>query len=108
LMGLSSSRGRTVGLIRPEDREALSAWANAWFDRVASEYVTNYVEQMAAAMLLPASEERLRVFLEVLILEKSLREVDLELTNRPDWLIVPLRGVIRIIGDDANPHDVRN
>ncbi len=108
LMGLSSSRGRTVGLIRPEDREALSAWANAWFDRVASEYVTNYVEQTAAAMLLPASEERLRVFLEVLILEKSLREVDLELTNRPDWLIVPLRGVIRIIGDDANPHDVRN
>jgi predicted trehalose synthase len=49
----------------------------------------------------------LRVFLEVLILERALREVDLELTSRPDWLIVPLRGVARILGDDSNHPDAR-
>ena len=38
----------------------------------------------------------------VMILEKALREIDMELTHRPDWLIVPLRGVVRMLGSDPS------
>ena len=106
LFGLASSRGRSAGLIRAEDSEILGAWATAWYDQVASEYVTGYVEQMADAGLLPPSEERLRVFLEVLILEQALHEIDLELTHRPEWLVVPLRGAVRLLGYDPNHADL--
>jgi maltose alpha-D-glucosyltransferase/alpha-amylase len=101
LMGLTSNRGRSAGLIREEDRDVLSAWAVAWTDHVTNEYVSVYFNQMAGAALLP-STDRGKTFLEVLVLEKALREVDLELTARPDWVIVPLRGVVRILGHDPN------
>jgi maltose alpha-D-glucosyltransferase/alpha-amylase len=107
LLGLSSPRGRTVGLIREEDREALSAWATAWYEQVASEYVMEYVQRMTETNLLPSSQERLRVFVDVLVLEKALREIDLELSDRPDWLIVPLRGAVRMLGEGANEPDAK-
>jgi maltose alpha-D-glucosyltransferase/alpha-amylase len=105
LMGLSSSRGRSAGLIRAEDRETLSSWATAWYDQVANRFATAYVEQMIDTKLLPAGENHLKVFLEVLVLEKALREIDTELTHRPDWLVVPLRGVVRMLGYDPNLPD---
>jgi len=108
LFGLASSRGRSAGLIRAEDSEILGPWATAWYDQVASEYVTGYVEQMADTGLLPPSEERLRGFLEVLILEQALHEIDLELTHRPDWLAVPLRGAVRLLGYDPNHPDLHH
>ncbi|HEV3385681.1 MAG TPA: alpha-glucosidase C-terminal domain-containing protein, partial [Gemmata sp.] len=101
-LGLSSKRGRAAGLIRDEDRELLSVWSAAWYARVASEYVTEYVGQMNDAKLLPRSEDRLQQLLNVLILERAMREIDLELTHRPDWLIVPLRSVVRMLGYDPN------
>lgn len=107
LLGLSSPRGRTVGLIREEDREVLGAWASAWYEQAASEYVTEYVQHVAETNLLPSSRERLRTFLDVLLLEKALREIDLEMTDRPDWLIVPLRGVVRMLGEGANEPDAK-
>ena len=107
LLGLSSPLGRTVGLIREEDRAMLSAWAIAWYEQVASEYVTEYVQTLAETNLLPSSQDRLRVFLNVLVLEKALREIDLELANRPDWLIVPLRGVVRMLDEGASETDAK-
>src|SRR5581483_11920140 len=88
--GLVSSRGRSPGLIRVEDRPALGAWVSAWYYRVAREYVTEYVAGMAGSGLLPATEERVGMFLELLVLEKALQEIDFNLMQRPDWLAISL------------------
>ncbi|MCI0699527.1 MAG: maltose alpha-D-glucosyltransferase [Planctomycetia bacterium] len=100
--GLASSRGRSPGLIRVEDRGVVGGWATAWYNRVAHEYVTEYISAMIGTGLLPSSEEHLSMFLELLILEKALQEIDLELTHRPDWLGIPLRGALRVLGCDLN------
>ncbi len=104
--GLASSRGRSAGLIRAEDREIIGAWATVWYDQIAGEYVSEYVERMSATGLLPQSEERLQGFLEVLVLEKALHEIDAELTYRPDWLLIPLRGAVRLLGYDPNHPEI--
>jgi maltose alpha-D-glucosyltransferase/alpha-amylase len=38
-------------------------------------------------------------------LEKALYEVEYETNHRPDWVHVPLRGLVRIIGGQAGAED---
>ena len=46
---------------------------------------------------------KLRIdLLELLILEKVLAEVDAELEHRPEWVIIPLRSVIRLLATDPD------
>ncbi len=101
-LGLVSSRGRSQGMIRDEDQRILARWASAWFNRVAREYVTAYVEAMNHHEVLPDTENGRRTLLELFLLEKALREVENELTERPQWLEIPLRGVLRMIGCDPS------
>ncbi|HVL16244.1 MAG TPA: maltose alpha-D-glucosyltransferase [Gemmata sp.] len=102
LYGLASSRGRSPGLIRTEDQPVLEPWATAWYDRVAREFVTGYMAAMGDSELLPRGEESLRTFLELLVLEKALTEIDSDLTHRPEWVSIPLRGALRLLGSDAD------
>jgi predicted trehalose synthase len=32
------------------------------------------------------------------LLEKALQEIDTELSDRPDWVVIPMRGAIRLLG----------
>jgi maltose alpha-D-glucosyltransferase/alpha-amylase len=98
LYGLASSRGRSPGLIRAEDRVGLRPWATAWLDRVAREYVSQYIKLMEHSELLPRTEETLRSFLEPLLLEKTLQEIDYDLSHRPCWIAIPLRSALRLVG----------
>jgi maltose alpha-D-glucosyltransferase/alpha-amylase len=102
---LASSRGRSPGLIRPEDRALLSGWAAAWYNRVAREFVAEYLVAMSGTGLLPPDDERLRTFLELVLLEKALQEIETELTHRPNWAAIPLRGAIRLLGQDPQENE---
>jgi len=44
--------------------------------------------------LLPDNPENLERLLEFFILEKAIYELNYELNNRPEWVIIPLRGII--------------
>jgi maltose alpha-D-glucosyltransferase/alpha-amylase len=39
--------------------------------------------------------------LEVACLGKVLYELDYELNNRPDWVAIPLRGLLEMLGEEA-------
>jgi maltose alpha-D-glucosyltransferase/alpha-amylase len=97
LLGLVTSRGRAPGWIRPEDQPALAPWADAWSNRIAREFVVAYDEAAAGDGLLPATVEGRRRLLHILCLEKALQEVEYELTCRPEWAIMPLRAVLRLL-----------
>lgn len=101
-LGLVSTRGRSQGVIRAEDQPTLSRWASAWSNRVSREYVTAYVEAVSPSGLLPTTDASRRTLLELFVLEKSLREIDSELTDRPQWVEIPLRGAMRMIGCDPS------
>ena len=46
---------------------------------------------------LPASKEDLKLLLDLYVLQKAIYELTYELNNRPDWVNVPLRGIIEIL-----------
>src|SRR5207249_2038161 len=56
-----------------------------------------YLHAMGESPVVPRRQDELSKLLSVLVLEKAVYEVDYELNNRPDWLRIPLRGVIQEI-----------
>ncbi len=98
--GLPSQKGGPPGMIRPEDRPTLQPWASVWSNRVSHEFVSAYLKFIEPARLLPSSLEMCGQLLDIFLLERALREIDFELSNRPDWAPIPLRGALVLLGRD--------
>jgi maltose alpha-D-glucosyltransferase / alpha-amylase len=41
------------------------------------------------------------MLLDVFLLEKALYELNYELNNRPDWVRIPLHGIVRLLTSDV-------
>jgi maltose alpha-D-glucosyltransferase/alpha-amylase len=54
-------------------------------------------ELMSDTPVLPPRVEDLAVILDGYLLQKALYEANYEMNNRPDWLIVPLRGIMQVL-----------
>ena len=53
----------------------------------------------ASASFLPQTMEEFRLLLRIFLLEKAIYELGYELNNRPDWVQIPLRGTLDILGE---------
>ncbi len=73
----------------------LASWSRAWYLSTSASFLEGYVESadQAIADLLGDAEER-RLLFDTYLLDKALYEVAYELEHRPDWLDVPLQGLI--------------
>jgi maltose alpha-D-glucosyltransferase/alpha-amylase len=89
--------GRASTIVRAEDVPRLEGWAQAWYLWVASAFVRAYMDIMADTPVLPSRQEDARLILDNYILEKALYEVNYELNNRPEWITVPLRGILQVL-----------
>jgi len=49
--------------------------------------------------LIPSDQNQLHLLLRVQLLEKALYELGYELNNRPEWVGIPLRGILRILSE---------
>jgi maltose alpha-D-glucosyltransferase / alpha-amylase len=85
--------------IRPEDREQLAPWANAFYQTTANAFVNSYLTATQAAPFLPESPEQRRALLHIQLIEKALYELLYELNNRPSWAELPLRGLLSLLDD---------
>ena len=55
-------------------------------------------------MILPPSIEDIQLLLDGYILQKALYELSYELNNRPDWVQIPLEGIIQILESTSSKH----
>jgi maltose alpha-D-glucosyltransferase/alpha-amylase len=75
---------------RDRDLDFLEAWAEQWQHYISRFYLGAYLERMGLGKSLSAENDLLiRTFL----LEKAIYELGYELNGRPDWVIIPLRGI---------------
>ena len=57
----------------------------------------------------PASKLQARALIDFFTLEKAVYEVSYELANRPEWVAIPLAGILRVLarvsgeGNAASP-----
>ncbi|HMB17228.1 MAG TPA: phosphotransferase, partial [Pelovirga sp.] len=89
----------TGSSVRQQDIEALAPWAELWYRYVSADFLHGYLGVMKDSDLLPQDPDLLENLLVPYLLEKAVYEVGYELNNRPDWLIVPLRGIQQLCGD---------
>ena len=84
-----------AGMLRSLGYAAASAAAPAgWEEAARAAFLDGYRAAAARAPFLPANATAFTRALAVLELEKAAYEVVYEANNRPDWLAIPLRGVV--------------
>ncbi|MGE5192139.1 MAG: hypothetical protein ACM3U2_06510, partial [Deltaproteobacteria bacterium] len=97
LFGLVSSRGRTTGAVRPEDRPALVPWMRAWRVWTHNAFLQGYLEVCADESFVSRDAEERNVLYRVLLLDKLLLELARELRSRSAWLEIPLLGLLEAV-----------
>jgi maltose alpha-D-glucosyltransferase/alpha-amylase len=95
--GDGTSRGHLPGVIRPEDRAVLESWARFWFTWVSAVFLKSYREHSAKGAFLPGAREELKLLLDTYLLEKAIYELGYELNHRPDWVRIPLLGIMQLL-----------
>jgi maltose alpha-D-glucosyltransferase/alpha-amylase len=72
-------------------------WATLWETAVSDAFLTTYLDATRGAAFMPPDDRQLWALLELLMIDKALYELDYELNNRPDWLPVPIEGLLRLL-----------
>jgi maltose alpha-D-glucosyltransferase/alpha-amylase len=84
-------------VIRDEDVPLLEPWACFWRQWVSSAYLRAYLPGVSEAGLVPTEREELERLLRALLLDKATYELHYELNNRPDWVRIPIRGILDLL-----------
>jgi maltose alpha-D-glucosyltransferase/alpha-amylase len=81
---------------RPEDCERLGPWADLWETWVSAAFLRAYFAAAAQGSFLPSKNEQVETVLQSFVVDKALYELGYELNNRPDWVHIPLTGLVRL------------
>ena len=84
------------GARRAGDRSSLEPWAKLWERCVATEFLRAYRQTAHGAVFLPEDAEDFRKVLDIFLVDKALYEVHYELNARPDWVRIPLLGILSL------------
>jgi maltose alpha-D-glucosyltransferase/alpha-amylase len=86
----------------PDEQGKLGAALAEWRDRSAAAFLAAYREVMANQRLWPAGPKAAEQILNFFLLEKAFYEIEYEMAHRPEWLRVPLMGMLRILSQQPN------
>ena len=82
---------------RPEKRKQLTRGVNEWERQMIDAFVSSYRAAAAGCSSVPADDVTFRRLLDLFLLEKALYEISYEAANRPDWITIPVYGVLRLV-----------
>ncbi|HTB03946.1 MAG TPA: maltose alpha-D-glucosyltransferase [Bradyrhizobium sp.] len=88
--------------VAPDEHGKLGAALTEWRDRATASFLGAYREVMTNQRLWPADPDDAERILNFFLLEKAFYEIEYELAHRPDWLRVPLTGMLRILSQNTN------
>ena len=83
--------------LRKEDVPFLERWADLWYRQTSSMFLQSYLKTTTGAIFIPQSSDDLHVMLEAYLLDKAVYEIGYELNNRPNWVLIPIRGIKHIL-----------
>jgi maltose alpha-D-glucosyltransferase/alpha-amylase len=82
---------------RQRDFPRLAVWADVWQQWASAAFLAQYLRTAEGAAFLPRDRNQLAQLLDGFVLAKALYELSYELNNRPDWVQIPLAGVLRLL-----------
>lgn len=83
--------------IKPEDMPLLEHWADLWYQYVVRTFLRSYLEKVGNAPFVPDDKETFRTILIAYLLERAIYELGCELTDRPEWVIIPLKEIKHLL-----------
>lgn len=72
-------------------------WAQFWSDWASAAFLKAYLGIASATNFWPKEERDVRVLFDVCLVEKAIYELGYELNNRPDWVEIPLHGLVDLL-----------
>jgi maltose alpha-D-glucosyltransferase / alpha-amylase len=97
LLGRGADRSGGQSARRPEDFDQLEEWCQYWYASVAATFLRAYRETAGEAAFIPDSHFEFKILTEAFVLSKAVYELGYELGHRPDWVSVPLLGILDIL-----------
>jgi maltose alpha-D-glucosyltransferase/alpha-amylase len=82
---------------RETDYQLLSNWIDPWYHFVSTMYLQAYLSEAGAVPFIPKCNEDIDILIQAFLLEKAVYELGYELNNRPEWVIIPIKGILRSI-----------
>jgi predicted trehalose synthase len=83
-----------------EHRPRLSVYAEQWSAKAQLAFLDAWLAATEGAPFRSAVHTEEDHLLEAFLLEKALYEIVYEINNRPTWLPIPLRGVLRLLENE--------
>jgi maltose alpha-D-glucosyltransferase/alpha-amylase len=87
--------------VAPDEHGKLAAALVTWRDRSIAAFLAAYREYMTDNRLWPEDPAFADRILNFFLLEKAFYEIEYEIAHRPDWIRVPLTGVLQILSQIA-------
>lgn len=86
---------------KTEESHLLEAYGMLWFEFVKDLYLSHYLKTARGYHGLVLQEDALlHEILEAFLIYKAVYEVGYELQNRPDWIDIPIQGLLLLAGKD--------
>ena len=85
---------------RPSEFERLEPWARTWQTWAGAAFLRGYFATAGKALFVPADPVQRDALLKAFTIDKALYELNYELDNRPDWVRIPLRGVLEFLASE--------
>ena len=95
---------RRVAAELPDGYAALEPVARAWEQETRARFMESYRLAATGSAAWPAQAVAGQRLIDLFTLEKVLYELRYELSNRPDWADIPLRGILELL--DAGMHPI--
>ena len=83
--------------MRTEDMPFLERWADLWYRQMSSVFLQSYLKTTSGAIFVPQNPDDQQIMLEAYLLDKAVYEIGYELNHRPDWVVIPIRGIKHIL-----------
>lgn len=84
------------GISDAEETSVPRTWADAWVFCAQAAFLRGYLQHIREP-LIPGQGREILPLLEAWTLQKAAYEVGYELNSRPDWVEIPLRGILAIL-----------
>jgi maltose alpha-D-glucosyltransferase/alpha-amylase len=82
---------------RTDEMAALEGWAHLWQTWATASFLQQYLATADSSVILPAAVADRTRQLRFFMLDRALRELDGELNNRPDWVAIPVIGLVELL-----------
>jgi maltose alpha-D-glucosyltransferase/alpha-amylase len=76
-------------------------FAEQWYHYMSGFFMQSYLKSVTGHAFIPTGKDDLQTLMTTFLLEKAIYELNYELNNRPDWVIIPIRGIKSILHKEA-------